>query len=121
MKRFIAEHERAAETALSAAAVPRAFRAYHERQIAYLQAERFAHLLVTLAFGVLAMGALVAALVAPGAGTAAVLALLLSLLVPYVVHYFRLENAVQRWYRIARRLDRALGRLPAGSEPGAWG
>ena len=37
-------------------------------------------------------------------------ALLLLLVSAYVVHYFRLENAVQRWYHLGNRLDQLAGR-----------
>src|SRR5262245_60843023 len=110
-----------AEEALKRGGELRVFRAYHERQIRYLQAERLAHLLVMLSVAFFAVGALLALLVRPSMETAALLGLLLVLLVPYLFHYFRLENATQRWYRLARRLDRAIGRLPGWSEPGRWG
>lgn len=121
MKNFIREHETTAEEALKRGGELRVFRAYHERQIGYLQAERLAHLLVMLAVAVFSVGALLALLLRPSIETAALLGLLLALLVPYLFHYFRLENATQRWYRIARRLDRSIGRLPEGSPPGTWG
>ena len=121
MKRFIREHEQVAEAVLARGDVPRGFRAYHERQVGYLQAERFAHLLVMLSVAFFTLGAFLAVLLRPGTGTALVLGLLLVLLAPYVLHYLRLENAVQRWYRISRRLDRALGRVPGDGGPGAWG
>ena len=121
MKRFISEHEAAMEAALAAPAVSADLLAYHERQIAHLQAERLAHLLVTLAFALFALLCGAGALVAGSAGLTVALLLLLALLGAYVAHYFRLENAVQRWYRLSRRLERRLGHAPDGSMPGAWG
>lgn len=121
MKHFIREHESMVEEALKKGGELRVLRAVHERQIRYLQAERFAHLFVMLAVALFAMGAFGAMVVHPSIPTASLLGLFLLLFVPYVFHYFRLENATQRWYRIARRMDRALGRLPEWSPPGVWG
>jgi len=36
-------------------------------------------------------------------------ALLFGLSSVYLVHYFRLENGVQRWYHLANRIDERLG------------
>ncbi len=121
VKRFIDEHERLVGALLDEGggagatgdlAAIRRLRAYHERQLGYLQAERFAHLFVMLAVALLALGSMLGMLIAPGWTLAAILALLLVLLVPYLFHYYRLENAVQRWYGLSRRLDERLNRVP---------
>lgn len=121
MKHFIREHEQAAELAVGDDASLRRFRAYHERQLHYLQSERMAHLPVMLAFGFFTLAAFLVYLWQPQPWSLALLGLLLVLLVPYVFHYALLENAVQRWYRLSRRMDRQLGRLPATSPAGRWG
>lgn len=86
-------------------------RARHVRQIGCFQHERLVHLLVTLAFGLFALMSVLAFL-ATGEGGAlrgwtgfALCALLLGLLVPYIRHYFLLENNVQALYAQADRLD----------------
>ena len=121
MKNFIREHESMIEEALKRNDELQDLRAHHEQQIGYLQAERFAHLFVMLAVAFFTVGSLLALMVQPSPLLAAILGLLLILLVPYVLHYFRLENAVQRWYRLARQMDRTLGRLPRWTQPGLWG
>lgn len=121
MKNFIREHESMIEEALKRTDELRVLRAHHERQMRYLQAERFAHLFVMLAVAFFTVGSLVALTVRPSPLTAALLGLFLVLTIPYILHYFRLENAVQRWYRLARKMDRALGRLPRWTQPGLWG
>jgi hypothetical protein len=121
VKHFIREHEHAVEQALVDDGALRRIRAYHERQLGYLQAERLAHLLVMLAFGLFTLAAFVVYLWRPQVWGLALLALLLALLVPYIVHYALLENSVQRWYRLSRRMDRQLGRLPSTSAAGRWG
>jgi len=79
----------------------RAARAELLVQIGFLSHERLIHLLVTLSF------ALFTLLTAMSLGTAdnpamyALLFLLLCLLIPYIRHYFLLENGVQRLYGIA--------------------
>ncbi|MFH1811298.1 MAG: hypothetical protein ABIJ09_21340 [Pseudomonadota bacterium] len=121
MKHFIREHETAAELALAEPGTLSRFRAYHERQVGYLQAERLAHLLVLLAFGVFSLAAFVIYLARPQLWSLVLLVLLLALLVPYIFHYALLENSVQRWYKLSRRMDRDLGRLPSSSSAGRWG
>jgi cell division protein FtsW (lipid II flippase) len=37
--------------------------------------------------------------------------LLLILLVPYIMHYFKLENGVQRWYHIANEIEKRRGKV----------
>ena len=121
MKNFIREHESMIEEALKRTDEIHVLRDHHERQIQYLQAERFAHLFVLLAVAFFTVGSLVALTLQPGALTAAVLGGFLLLVVPYVLHYFRLENAVQRWYKLARQMDRTMGRIPKWTQPGVWG
>jgi len=121
MKNFIREHESMIEEALKRTEELRKLRAHHERQIQYLQAERFAHLFVMLAVAFFTVGSFVALTVRPSLLTTALLGLFLLLIVPYLLHYFRLENAVQRWYRLARQMDRKLDRLPRWTQPGLWG
>ena len=76
----------------------------HLAQISFFQHERLIHLLVTLAFAVMTLGAAVAAALAPQPLTAALLMLLLVLLVPYIVHYYFLENETQKLYAQYDRL-----------------
>ena len=121
MKNFIREHESMIEEALKRNGELHVLREHHERQIRYLQAERFAHLFVLLAVAFFTVGSFVALTLQPSTQTAALVGLFLILAVPYVFHYFRLENAVQRWYRLARQMDRTLGKLPQWTQPGVWG
>ena len=70
----------------------------HLVQISFFQHERLVHLLVTLAFALMELGAAVATALAPQPLTAALALLLLVLLVPYIVHYYFLENETQKLY-----------------------
>jgi hypothetical protein len=78
--------------------------AFHEIQIARMQHERLIHLLVTLAcclFLLLTMGFTLVHFTLSGALMSA---LFLVLVCAYLLHYFRLENGVQRWYKLANKL-----------------
>ncbi len=71
---------------------------FHRAQIGYLQQERLVHLLVTLFFGLCALLVLLFLVVHPKVLVGVLLLLLLALLVPYVAHYYKLENGLQGWY-----------------------
>lgn len=129
MKRFIEDHERLVLEALDAGPEAiRRIRAHHERTLGHLQAERFAHLIVLVTFGLLAFGAAAVLVFRPSVAMALLLLLLLLLFIPYIFHYYLLENSVQRWYGLANEMDRRTGRLsappddtgpPAAGPPGA--
>ena len=80
-------------------------KAEHLVQIAFFQHERLIHLIVTVIFALLTMAAicmsfLLMAFGAEGAlGWLLVTAVFLVLLIPYVRHYYILENEVQKMYR----------------------
>jgi len=98
------DHERRVRAALAGAATDEAWtelRALHQSRLTYLQHERLAHLHVTLAVGLYALLFFLAALFAPTAPLWTVTALFVALEVAYLIHYYRLENGVQRWYRLA--------------------
>ena len=76
----------------------------HLVQISFFQHERLIHLLVTLAFALMEIAAVVAAVIVPQPITAALMILLLVLLVPYIVHYYFLENETQKLYAQYDRL-----------------
>lgn len=91
---------------------------FHRAQIGHLQHERLVHLLVTLFFGACTLLTLVVVVLRPEWPTAFLLLLLLALLVPYVAHYYRLENGVQRWYHLANEIESRAGNV-AGRYDGA--
>ena len=71
----------------------------HLTQVAFFQHERLVHLIVTITFAILELltvGAIDSALSMP----LLVLAIaILILLVPYIKHYYLLENEVQKMYK----------------------
>lgn len=68
-------------------------------QIGFFQHERLIHLIVTVVFALLTMLAILGTLIAPQPALFLLILFLLILLVPYIRHYYILENGVQKLYR----------------------
>ena len=97
-----------------------ALRDRHDRRVRDFQHERLIHLLVTLFVALFTLLAIGWWLLVPSLPAGALAALLLALTAGYLVHYYRLENGVQRLYGLSLRLDERLaGR--ALSEPAQKG
>ncbi|MEE0265692.1 MAG: hypothetical protein UD936_08715 [Acutalibacteraceae bacterium] len=67
-------------------------------QIGYFQHERLIHLIVTVLFALAALISIMGFIAFESIGIALLFVALMTLLVPYIVHYFRLENGVQKLY-----------------------
>lgn len=67
-------------------------------QISFFQHERLVHLLVTLAFAILTIGGIIACVFVQTIPLLLMTILLLCLLIPYIRHYYILENGVQELY-----------------------
>ena len=79
----------------------------HLRQIQFMQHERLIHLIVTVLFAVLLFISL-GILVSTGEFAFLILTLmLLILLIPYIFHYYFLENSVQKMYRQFNSMNRS--------------
>ena len=80
---------------------------YHDKQIQWMQHERMVHLITMLfvcLFTLLSLGfAIVTPALLPGI---LLCALLMILTLAYVIHYYRLENGVQRWYDLSNKIKR---------------
>ena len=68
-------------------------------QIGFFQHERLIHLIVTVTFALLTIIAILGTLITPQPALFILVLLLLVLLVPYVRHYYILENGVQKLYQ----------------------
>lgn len=70
----------------------------HLVQISFFQHERLVHLIVTVTFAILEMLSIVMTVLAftPAVGVLSIL--ILILLIPYVRHYYILENETQKMY-----------------------
>ena len=94
-----------------------AVRDHHDRRVRDFQHERLIHLLVTLFVALFALLAIGWSLHQPSLAAAALAALLLALTAGYVLHYYRLENGVQRLYELSQRLDERLAGRPLAEPP----
>jgi len=116
MWRYLKQHERFVRGALESDVALTELKAFQERQLGYLQHERLVHLLIMLGVAASFLATTGFCLRYPSAGGFAAGALLGLLLVPYLVHYFRLENGVQRLYHLSNRIDEKLGVVSARYE-----
>ena len=69
-------------------------------KIQFMQHERLIHFLVTMMFAILLILCFAAFLLSENIGMLAAAGLMLALLVPYIGHYYFLENGVQKLYYI---------------------
>lgn len=77
---------------------------YHDKQIAWMQHERLVHLVTMLfvcLFFFLSFGVTMTYLTLP---YILLTALLLILSAAYILHYYRLENSIQRWYVLSNKI-----------------
>ena len=70
----------------------------HLVQIEFFMHERLIHLLVTILFAILTVGCCVTFVVTEKIQILLLAAALFVLLIPYIRHYYLLENSVQRMY-----------------------
>ena len=79
-------------------------------KIQFYQHERLIHLIVTALFAVMEVICVMALLVSGNLWAMALMAMILVLLIPYVGHYYFLENSVQEMYllhdQVLERIDR---------------
>lgn len=81
---------------------------YHDKQIRWMQHERLAHLIVMLFvcfFTLLIFGF---TLIRASMPVLLLAFIFLILSVAYLIHYFRLENRVQKWYGISNQIRQRL-------------
>lgn len=69
-------------------------------KISFMQHERLIHFMVTCLFAVLLFLSLIIFFMTNIMGILAVSLLMLLLLIPYIAHYFFLENGVQKLYKL---------------------
>ena len=76
----------------------------HLIQIKFMQHERFIHLIVTCLFAILLFITIGIFLITQIPALILLTVILLGLVIPYVVHYYFLENNVQKLYSIYNEL-----------------
>ena len=70
----------------------------HLVQISFFQHERLVHLLVTLAFAIATIAVVIVMFFTQSLSFGILATLLIILLIPYILHYYILENEVQKMY-----------------------
>ncbi len=78
----------------------------HDRMIRFMQHERLIHLLVLLAVASFFLLLLAWTWTRPSLPLLLLSGLFLVLLVPYILHYYFLENTVQRWYVLSDEIQK---------------
>ena len=78
--------------------IPKERLEYHLIQIEQFQHERLIHLIVTALVGILAILFLLFGLLMENIGLLIAFIALLCLFIPYILHYYLLENNVQKMY-----------------------
>lgn len=78
--------------------------AYHDKQIQWMQHERLVHLIVMLFICFFTLLAFGFSVINTSMASMILCAILLTLSLAYIVHYYRLENGVQRWYLISNKI-----------------
>ncbi len=86
-------------------------------EIGFWQHERLIHLLVTILFALMTMAVFMVLLFYRQISMLILLAALLSLMIPYIRHYYILENGVQTLYVFYEELTRRQGNIPEGCVP----
>lgn len=88
----------------------REFLSEFEIKISYFQHERLIHLIVTVLFAILEIMAISVCLISPQLAAVVFSVMFLILLVPYVMHYYFLENSVQEMYKMRDTIVNSLAK-----------
>ncbi|MBO4651108.1 MAG: hypothetical protein J5653_07950 [Clostridiales bacterium] len=79
---------------------------YMQRWLPWFQHERLIHLIVTVLFALSMLLVFGIFILSGELYILLLLALIVSLLIPYIVHYFHLENGVQTLYTLIDELEK---------------
>lgn len=82
---------------------------YMQRWLLYFQHERLIHLIVTVLFALAMLIVFGIFIVSQAWYVLMLLALIVVLLFPYIVHYYHLENGVQKMYTLIDELEKRKG------------
>ncbi len=77
---------------------------YHDKQIQWMHQERMAHLITMLFVCLFTLLSLGFTVVSSSLPCILICALLMMLTLAYIIHYYRLENGVQRWYDLSNKI-----------------
>ncbi|MFG6327655.1 MAG: hypothetical protein K1W00_12465 [Lachnospiraceae bacterium] len=79
-------------------------------KINFYQHERLVHLIVTALFALMETIVITATVITESIGLMVLCAAILTLLIPYVAHYYFLENTVQKMYLIYDKINERIKR-----------
>ena len=79
-----------------------------EIKIQYFQHERLIHLIVTVLFAIMEIMSILGMFLITNLVPLVLACMFLVLLVPYVMHYYFLENSVQEMYKLRDKIKEAL-------------
>jgi cell division protein FtsW (lipid II flippase) len=82
-----------------------ALRTLHHKRLRFMQHERLIHLIVTFFIALFLLLALGFSMVVKTWTGLSLSIIMLVLVSAYLIHYFHLENGVQRWYKISDEID----------------
>lgn len=82
---------------------------YHEKHIGFFMHERLIHLIVTVLFALLTVACFIVIVCTDKVILIPLALLLLVLLVPYIKHYYFLENQTQELYKDYEKICAKLG------------
>ena len=77
-------------------------------RIGFYQHERLIHLIVTMTFAVMTVLSFVVLMLKGGIGALLLSVLFLTLVIPYIYHYYFLENSVQKLYKLYYEVEKIL-------------
>ncbi|GIW69880.1 MAG: hypothetical protein KatS3mg101_0627 [Patescibacteria group bacterium] len=77
---------------------------FHRKMMQHFQAERLVHLIITMFWALFTLIMTIAAIVTENTLFYILAIILIVLLVPYIIHYYKVENGVQRLYEVDRLL-----------------
>lgn len=77
-------------------------------RIGFYQHERLVHLIVTMTFAVMTVLSFTVLMLNGGIGALLLSVLFLALVMPYIYHYYFLENSVQKLYKLYYEIEKIL-------------
>lgn len=104
VEKFLSDHDAQSGGQENAGQALDRLLSYTERWLLYFQHERLIHLIVTVLFALSALIVFGIFIVVQSLYILVLEGLILVLLVPYIFHYFNLENGVQRLYDLVDEL-----------------
>lgn len=81
---------------------------YLKDRIVFLQHERLIHLIVTISFSFFLLTSLIVSMIYLSVELYILDGVLIIFIIFYIIHYYRLENGVQRWYDLYDKIEEKL-------------